>query len=178
MRWRHDGFRAATSVGTATLAAFRARATAFAPRHERRAAVGMAAAGPLRPAAGFGEEAQAGFAVLDRPSADARASVADRCSDSARPAARRGARAAARQLHRGADERRPGHRRPARRARADRLRAAEGGSRGADGAAPDPADPRGGGAAARRRGAAHVARRRNWPRSGSWWSRSARARWR
>jgi len=70
------GFRAATSVGAATLAAFR-------PETPRRPAQpdagdgnvwnGWAAPSP----GGFGEEEQAGFAVLDRPSADSRAAAPD-----------------------------------------------------------------------------------------------------
>jgi DNA mismatch repair protein MutL len=71
------GFRAAASGGAAALAAFRPE-----PRSEPRqpalpggasAWSGWAAPEPPR---GFAEEAQAGFAVLDRPSADARSATA------------------------------------------------------------------------------------------------------
>jgi DNA mismatch repair protein MutL len=65
-----EGSRAASSVATATVAAFRAGTP-------RPAAAGKGAAGwqgwaePSPP--GFGEEGQAAFGVIDRPSADARA---------------------------------------------------------------------------------------------------------
>lgn len=71
------GFRAATSVGAATLAAFRPE-PAHGPAHANGESGGARAwQGWAAPANGFAEEAQAGFAVLDRPSADARASVAE-----------------------------------------------------------------------------------------------------
>lgn len=68
------GFRAASSVGAATLAAFRPEP----PRDDaRRMDGGRAFSGWAAPADGFAEDAQAGFTVLDRPSGDARASVAE-----------------------------------------------------------------------------------------------------
>jgi len=70
------GFRAAPSVGAATLAAFRPEFSRGAAAHAN-GGNGGAWQGWAQPAKGFGEEAQAGFAVLDRPSADARASVAE-----------------------------------------------------------------------------------------------------
>ena len=110
-----DTQRAATTGGSATIAAFR-------PNVAPRARLGLAhfagAAASTQGAtalAGFAEAAQAAFDV-GAPSADARAVADGGCAGSARPPARRGARAAARDLHRGADARRHRDRRPARRA--------------------------------------------------------------
>ncbi len=73
------GFRAASSVGAATLAAFRPEPSAArAPYANGGSGVGFQRWGAPAPgfeAGGFGEAAQAGFAVLDRPSADARATL-------------------------------------------------------------------------------------------------------
>jgi DNA mismatch repair protein MutL len=67
------GFRAATSVGAATLAAFRAEPPRTgAPRPNGSSNVWSGWAAPI---GGFAEGAQAAFAMLDRPSADARASA-------------------------------------------------------------------------------------------------------
>jgi DNA mismatch repair protein MutL len=70
-----EGFRSASTGGAATLAAFRPE-----PRPFDRAAPGAGRgwSGWAAPAgsSGFAEEGQAGFAVLDRPSADARADAA------------------------------------------------------------------------------------------------------
>ena len=175
--WRSRAFAPRRSVGAATLAAFRPRAhVASAPIERRNGAAAWQ--GWAAPAAqGFAEEEQAGFAVLDRPSADARAGVAEPDAAQPRPPARRGARAAPRELHRRADRRRARHRRPARRARADRLRAAEGGARAARRvAAPDHAHPGDRRAAARRCRAASSRAPRSLPRSGSASKRSGRAR--
>ena len=71
-----NGFRAASSVGAATMAAFR---PADGPRPFRvNGANGSAWNGWGAPAhQGFAEEEQAGFVVLDRPSADTRAGIAN-----------------------------------------------------------------------------------------------------
>jgi DNA mismatch repair protein MutL len=65
-----EGFRAASSVAAATAAAFR-------PEAPRPATSGNGRAGwqgwAAPPPSGFGEQEQAAFAVMDRPSADARA---------------------------------------------------------------------------------------------------------
>ena len=79
-------------------------------------------------ALGFAEAAQAAFDVGGAVRRCARRGRRARARP-ARPAARRRARAGARDLHRGADARRHRHRRPARRARAHRLRAPEGRAR-------------------------------------------------
>jgi DNA mismatch repair protein MutL len=72
------GFRAATSVGAATLAAFRPEFSRGPVPHQNGGNGGGGAwQGWTAPANGFAEEEQAGFAVLDRPSADARANVAE-----------------------------------------------------------------------------------------------------
>lgn len=89
----HHGFRAATSIGAATLAAFRPEAPGGDTA--RMNGGGRAFRGWAAPAAGFAEEEQAGFTVLDRPSADARASVAE----PAAPALDRPLGAARAQLH-------------------------------------------------------------------------------
>ncbi|MGH6923440.1 MAG: DNA mismatch repair endonuclease MutL [Propylenella sp.] len=63
-----EGFRAATSVGRATVSAFRPEPAP--PAHTRNGGwQGWASPSP----SGFGEAEQVGFAVIDRPSADARA---------------------------------------------------------------------------------------------------------
>jgi DNA mismatch repair protein MutL len=68
-----EGFRAATTGGVGTLAAFRpGPARPHVNRDESPAWRGWTAAAP----SGFAEEAQAGLAVLERPSADARAAMA------------------------------------------------------------------------------------------------------
>jgi DNA mismatch repair protein MutL len=72
-----NGFRAATSVGAATTAAFRPGAgarPAFQNGNNGHAWNGWVT--PVAP--GFSEEEQTGFAALDRPSADARAGVSER----------------------------------------------------------------------------------------------------
>ena len=125
-----DGQRAATTGGTATIAAFRPaslprrgafdwRRSPARPLPPRGAVAAWAApsrlcrsrAGRVRRRRGRGRRARRSGRARARP---------------ARPAARRRARAGARHLYRGADARRPRHRRPARRARAARLRAHEG----------------------------------------------------
>lgn len=63
-----EGFRAATSGGAATVAAFRPE-----PIRDLRQNGPPTWQGWAAPASGFGEEAQAGIATLGRPSADARA---------------------------------------------------------------------------------------------------------
>jgi DNA mismatch repair protein MutL len=68
------GFRAASSVGAATLAAFHAAAPRQPPHTGYRASAGWQGWAEPQPP-GFAEEAQAGLAVLDRPSADARAAA-------------------------------------------------------------------------------------------------------
>ena len=67
------GFRAARSIGDETLAAFRAEAPGAEQRHANGNGNGSRQ-GWAAPA-GFGEEKQAPFAVIDRPSADARATL-------------------------------------------------------------------------------------------------------
>jgi DNA mismatch repair protein MutL len=67
------GFRAAASVGAATLAAFRPEPPQSGPPRANGSGAGWR--GWAAPANGFAEEAQAGFSVLDRPSADLRASA-------------------------------------------------------------------------------------------------------
>ncbi len=68
-----EGFRAASSAGAATLAAFRPEPPRLTPAGNGGASwQGWAAPSP---GPGFGEEKQAGLAVLDRPSADARAAA-------------------------------------------------------------------------------------------------------
>ncbi len=73
------GFRAARSIGDETLAAFRPEA---APESHRRNGNGGGGGGggwqgwAAPEPAGFSEPPQAGFAVIDRPSADARATIA------------------------------------------------------------------------------------------------------
>jgi DNA mismatch repair protein MutL len=68
-----QGFRAASSVGTATLDAFRPEALRPASGDGGEGWQGWAAPRPPAPLSGFGEEEQAAFAAVDRPSADARA---------------------------------------------------------------------------------------------------------
>jgi DNA mismatch repair protein MutL len=70
-----NGFRAATSVGAATMAAFRPPDASPAPRASGNGSAWSGWAAP--PAEGFAEEEQASFAVLDGPSADARAGVSN-----------------------------------------------------------------------------------------------------
>ncbi len=68
-----EGFRAASTGGSATFAAFRPEPQRpFAGANGGASWQGWAAPSP---GPGFGEEKQAGLAVLDRPSADARASA-------------------------------------------------------------------------------------------------------
>ena len=116
-----DGQRAATTGGSATIAAFRPVAMPRARRLRLAALAGAARSArgvmPARgnAALGFAEAAQAAFDV-GAPAADARGRELRARARSARPAARRRARAGARDLHRGADPRRAGHRRSARRA--------------------------------------------------------------
>ena len=111
-----EGQRAATTGGSATIAAFRPGVAPPAGswdwrRSPARPADPRGLAGAAR---GLAEAAQAAFDV-GGPSADARYEISDAGAGSARPAARRRARAGARDLYRGADPRRPRHRRPARR---------------------------------------------------------------
>jgi DNA mismatch repair protein MutL len=69
-----EGFRAASTGGSATFAAFRPEPQRpFAGANGGASWQGWAAPSP---GPGFGEEKQAGLAMLDRPSADARASAA------------------------------------------------------------------------------------------------------
>ena len=121
-----------------------------------RARAGLRAAAAALPR-GFAEAMQAPLEGLAAPSADARRRRRAGAGGPARPPAGRGARAAARDLHRGADAHARGDRRPARRARAPGLRAPEGGAgqrrRGAPGAA-DPA----------RSSSSTATRPRRWPR--------------
>jgi DNA mismatch repair protein MutL len=73
-----NGFRAATGVGAATLAAFRPANGRPPVRSNGVKGTNGGWQGWAAPAAqGFGEEEQAGFAVLDRPSADARAGISN-----------------------------------------------------------------------------------------------------
>ncbi len=108
-----DTQRAATTGGDATIAAFRPN---VAPRRgwDWRNSPGRFRRRARPRLAGFAEAAQAAFDA-GAPSADARV-VAEAAPDLRRPSARRRARAAARDLHRGADARRHRDRRPARRA--------------------------------------------------------------
>jgi DNA mismatch repair protein MutL len=71
------GFRAAPRVGADTLAAFRPEPMRAADGGRANGDGWSGWAAPASPYAsgGFGEPGQAGFAVLDRPSADARANV-------------------------------------------------------------------------------------------------------
>ncbi len=73
-----QGFRASTSGGAATLASFRPEARHHPSSGARNGNGGFAGwaapPGPTMPS-GFAEEGQAGFEVLNRPSADARATL-------------------------------------------------------------------------------------------------------
>ena len=73
-RLASEGFRAASSLGAAMVQAFRPEMPRAGSAANGGAAwQGWAAPSPTQPAPGFGEGEQAGFAVIDRPSADARA---------------------------------------------------------------------------------------------------------
>ena len=166
-----DAQRAATTGGAATVAAFRPNAS---PRGwDWRASP----ARPLTPgcdgARGFRRSRTGG---LRRRRAVGRHARRGRgCAGSHRAAARRRARATARNLHCGADARRHRHCRPACSPRAHRLRAHEGRARAIRRRAADPADPRNRRARRGGRRASRGARIRAWPGSALWSSRSVPA---
>ena len=154
-----EGHRAASTGGTATLAALRPNAMPRAGWDWRaspaRPSFPVAGATALK---GFAEAVQAGFDV-GAPSADARYEPAPPAPDLIdRPLG--AARAQVHETYVVAQTRgRHRHRRPARRPRAPGLRAPQGGARKDRHRAPDPADPRDRRARRSRRRAARRARR-------------------
>src|SRR5262245_3973386 len=161
-----EGQRAATTGGSATVAAFRPaalpRRDSWDWRHSPARPIDARGARPW--GGGLGGGGAGGFRRR-RPRRRRARRSARRCgrARSPRPAAGRRSRAGARNLYRGADAGRHRHRRSARRPRAHHLRALEGRARVDRHRAPDPADPGDRRARPGRRRTAHCARRRARP---------------
>ena len=111
-----DGTRAATTGGTATIAAFRPRRESSRPLWARAARQRLCRSGASRI-----RSRRAGGRSRHRPRPVSGRRSCNRFGRRARSPARGSARASARHLYRGANARRSRHRRSARRSRAHRL---------------------------------------------------------
>ena len=176
-----EGQRAASTGGSATIAAFRPVA-----RCARRGSYDWRRSPARPPGLRLGAQRHRARLCGSRASRLRRRRAGRRCARRQlraggridRAPARRGARAGARDLYRGADPRRAGHRRPARRARAHRLRAHEGGDRQGRRGAADSADSRRSSNSTKPTPRGSPRAPTNWRASASSSRPSARARWR